>query len=154
MFCCASIDHKYSLPMRRAGSPVQLSSGPRMPKCTFACCITFENAVATLRSARKALGDAPIVSGALGYAYAVAGRSEEAGQTMELLIADSPARYVTPVANALIWLGLGEMDRAFDWLEKGVGDRSWWLAWLKVDPLFDRARSDPRFESLLAQVGV
>ena len=114
----------------------------------------YDNAVASLRSARKALGNAAIVSGALGYAYAVAGRSEEAGQTMEQLIADSPKRYITPVAIALIWLGLGDMDQAFQWLEKGLGDRSWWLAWLKVDPLFDRARSDPRFESLLAQVGV
>jgi hypothetical protein len=46
------------------------------------------------------------------------------------------------------------MDQAFHWLEKGLEDRSWWLAWLKVDPLFERARSDPRFESLLAHVGV
>jgi len=114
----------------------------------------YDDAVSTLRSARKALGNAAIVSGALGYAYAVAGRGKEADQTMEQLIADLPARYVTPVAIALIWLGLGEMDQAFHWLEKGLEDRSWWLAWLKVDPLFERARSDPRFESLLAHVGV
>src|SRR5215467_8751275 len=41
--------HRYSLPMRRAGSPVQLSSGPRIPKLTLAACITLAKAVATLR---------------------------------------------------------------------------------------------------------
>ena len=41
-------------------------------------------------------------------------------------------------------------DQAFAWFEKALEDRSWWLAWLKVDPLFDRARSDPRFPSLMS----
>ena len=49
MFCCASVCHRYSLPMRRAGSPLQLSSGPRMPKRTPAAFMTLAKAVATLR---------------------------------------------------------------------------------------------------------
>ena len=53
-----------------------------------------------------------------------------------------------------VYIGLGKLDQAFEWLEKSLQDRSWWLAWLKVDPLFDRARSDPRFSSLMSRVGL
>ena len=47
MFCWARVCQRYSLPMRRAGSPLQLSSGPRMPKRTPAAFITLAKAVAT-----------------------------------------------------------------------------------------------------------
>ena len=47
MFCIASIWKMYSLPLRRAGSPVHISLGPRMAKLTFARSISFANACET-----------------------------------------------------------------------------------------------------------
>jgi serine/threonine protein kinase/tetratricopeptide (TPR) repeat protein len=111
-------------------------------------------AISSLQTAHKNLDMAPIVLGALGYAYAINGRSEEAHQALVQLAADAQRHYVTPVAQALIYIGLGELDQAFEWFEKALEDRSWWLAWLKVDPLFDRARSDPRFPLLMSRVGL
>jgi eukaryotic-like serine/threonine-protein kinase len=115
---------------------------------------SYEVAIPSLQAAHKSLDMAPIVLGALGYAYATAGRPEEAQQTLVQLAADTQRHYVTPVAHALVYIGLGKLDQAFEWLEKSLQDRSWWLAWLKVDPLFDRARSDPRFSSLMSRVGL
>jgi len=52
------------------------------------------------------------------------------------------------------FLRLGETDRAFDWLGEAVEERSSLLVWLKVVPAFDPIRGDPRFEKLLAAVGL
>jgi len=114
----------------------------------------YDKALPSLQSAHQILGSAPIVLGALGQAHALAGLRDVANATIAQLAEQGRERYVTPVATALIFLGLGKLDQAFDWLEKGLEDRSWWLAWLKVDPLFDPCRSDPRFQSLAARVGL
>ena len=114
----------------------------------------FDHAIPTLQTAHTSLSSAPIVLGALGQAYAFAGLREKANETILQLTDQARERYVTPVAVSLVLLGLGELDQAFEWLAKGLDDRSWWLAWLKVDPLFDPARADPRFHSLMSRVGL
>jgi hypothetical protein len=50
---------------------------------------------------------------------------------------------------ARIHLGLGEIDKAFEWLRKGIEERSYWIVFLKMDPVYDEIRSDPRFVNLL-----
>ncbi len=52
------------------------------------------------------------------------------------------------------YLGLGDKDQTFVWLEKALQDRSLFLIWLKIEPLFDPLRSDPRFQDLLRRVGL
>ena len=54
---------------------------------------------------------------------------------------------------ARIYAGLGEKDKAFEWLEKGYEDRSHRLR-IKVDPPFDPLRSDPRFADLLRRMNL
>jgi hypothetical protein len=56
------------------------------------------------------------------------------------------------VAN--VYIGLGDKDQAFVWLEKAFQERSNALVWLKVWPLWDPLRSDPRFDDLLRRVGL
>ena len=46
-------------------------------------------------------------------------------------------------------IGAGYHDRALDWLEKGYEERNWYLGGLRVDPLLNPLRSDPRFQDLL-----
>jgi hypothetical protein len=46
-------------------------------------------------------------------------------------------------------IGAGYNDRALDWLEKGYEERNWYLGGLRVDPLLNPLRSDPRFQDLL-----
>jgi eukaryotic-like serine/threonine-protein kinase len=90
----------------------------------------------------------------LGRAYAVAGRPAEAQRLVEELLSLSRKRYVSPVYNAIIYIGLGEKDKAFTWLEKAYADRSDWMALMNTEPLFDPLRSDPRFQELLRRVGL
>jgi hypothetical protein len=52
----------------------------------------------------------------------------------------------------LIHAGLGQNDRAFEWLEKADEERSEYFPWLNVDPRLDSLRSDPRFLDLLRRI--
>jgi hypothetical protein len=53
----------------------------------------------------------------------------------------------------MIYLGLGDWDKTFDSLEKAFEERSGFMPFLKVEPMFDLARSDSRFENLLTKIG-
>ncbi|MGA7924847.1 MAG: hypothetical protein WCA20_02500 [Candidatus Sulfotelmatobacter sp.] len=54
----------------------------------------------------------------------------------------------------LAYATIGEKDKAFAWLEKGLAEKSTWLLYLKVDPGFDSVRSDPRYADLLRRMGL
>ena len=93
----------------------------------------------------------------LGYAYAVAVRKTDAQRILEKLNDLSKQKYVSAVLVAMIYAGLGEKDKAFEWLEEGYDDRSIGLANLeeiKVDPAYDPLRSDPRFQDLLRRMNL
>jgi hypothetical protein len=66
----------------------------------------------------------------------------------------SKERYVPAFSFAVIYLGLGEKDQAFAWLEKAYEDRSSLILFLKGDPIWDPLRSDPRFADLLRRIGL
>jgi hypothetical protein len=61
---------------------------------------------------------------------------------------------VSAPSIAIIYAGLGDNDRALDWLEKAYQERSTGLLTLKVHPIFDGLRSDQRFRSLLRRIGL
>jgi hypothetical protein len=52
-----------------------------------------------------------------------------------------------------VYAGLGEIDRAFEYLEKAFEERSSYMAYLKVTPFVDALRGDPRFGDLLRRMG-
>ncbi len=91
---------------------------------------------------------------ALGYADAVSHQESEARKILQQLTERSQQTYVQPTWVAVIHIGLGEKDQAFEWLQKAYQDRSAWLVFLKVDPFFDPVRSDPRFTDLMRMVGL
>ena len=61
-------------------------------------------------------------------------------------------RYVLPYGFALIHTGLGELEEAFEWLERAYQDRNGRMAFLQVDPRLDPLRDDPRFQDLLSRM--
>jgi hypothetical protein len=63
-------------------------------------------------------------------------------------------KYVQPYSIAMIYTGLGEKDQALAWLEKAYDDRSSYMVYLKVEPIFDSLHSDPRFVDLIRRVGL
>lgn len=90
----------------------------------------------------------------LGHAYAISGRIEEAQKVLDELLELAQKRYVEPFFIALIYTALDEMDYVFAWLEKSYDEHLSTLGVLKVDPMFDSLRDDPRFESLLQRIGL
>ncbi|HLK51702.1 MAG TPA: protein kinase [Bryobacteraceae bacterium] len=91
---------------------------------------------------------------AVGYAQAIGHQEAEARKTLNALLMRSRDTYVQPAWIAVIEIGLGDKNQAFEWLEKAYNDRSAWLVNLKVDPLFDPIRTDPRYNDLLRRVGL
>ena len=64
------------------------------------------------------------------------------------------SRYVTPAALVNVYIGLGDKEQAFAWLEKAFQERSNYLAYLKVFPILDPLRSDPRYADLVRRIGL
>jgi serine/threonine-protein kinase len=89
------------------------------------------------------------------YAYAVLGQRDKAKQMLTELKEQAKQRHIPPINFATIYTGLGEKDQAFAWLEKVYeehGGRE--LGEVRVNPMFDSLRSDPRFASLLRRVNL
>jgi tetratricopeptide (TPR) repeat protein len=112
----------------------------------------FKEAVPKLEKA-KAMNSPPFVTGLLGYAYAKSGNRAKAESTIAELNQMSSRRFVDPFGPALVYLGLGDNQRALDLLEKTYKVRSQDVLWLKVDKIFDPLRSEPRFIALMKKVG-
>jgi hypothetical protein len=93
--------------------------------------------------------------GYFGYACGLAGRRAEADRALLKLKELAQQSYVPPLANALAFLGLGQRDEVFKWLDRAYEERDCRrFLFLNVDPIFDPLRSDPRFEELLRRVGL
>ncbi len=90
----------------------------------------------------------PVLSGFLGYAYAMEG-GKEALEILRDLLEESKQNYVPPYSIALIYTGLGNKDEALEWLQKALVEHSHWRGWLTLTPELDSLRSDPRFTELL-----
>ncbi len=85
----------------------------------------------------------------LAQTCAKAGRTAEARMLLDQLYRDAKERYVSPVAFVTVHLALGEVDQAFAWMERAREERRGWLCYLKVEPLLDEVRGDPRFRALV-----
>ena len=90
----------------------------------------------------------------LGNALGRSGDAAGARRMLDRLTTLSKKRYVPAAHVALVYMGLGDKDQAFRWLEKARDERSDFLRFLQVDPLFDPLRSDPRFADLVKSVGL
>jgi serine/threonine-protein kinase len=90
----------------------------------------------------------------LAFALARAGDEQEARSILTRLEEHRATGYVSPVALATIHLGLNEPQRALDWTEVAFAERRGWLAYLKVNPIMDPMRGDPRFEVLVKKMNL
>ncbi len=86
--------------------------------------------------------------------YARNGQTGKARELLDALIRQSQSRYVPPTDIATVLGFLGDKDGAFSWLDRACEERSPYLIWLKVHPVYDPLRSDPRFAELLRKVGL
>jgi eukaryotic-like serine/threonine-protein kinase len=96
----------------------------------------------------------PLMCAALAHTYAISGKVKEALQVLDDLTKLAKHKYVAPHFLAGIYIGLGEYERAIEYLEKSYEDHSHWLIYLHIDPSMDALRSNPRFQDLLKRVGL
>jgi TolB-like protein/DNA-binding winged helix-turn-helix (wHTH) protein/Flp pilus assembly protein TadD len=113
-----------------------------------------EPALAELARAAELSGHTSSAESCLGQAFAMCGRKIEAQQILQALITKSKDHYVGSLNIARIYAGLGDRDRAFEWLDKAYRkyESEWPLA--LADPMWDTLRSDPRFAALLKRIGL
>jgi serine/threonine-protein kinase len=90
----------------------------------------------------------------MGHAYAASGSRDEALKILSELKQMAGKRYVAPYDLAILYTGLGDKDQALEQLGKAIDERSGWVLYLNIEPLFDPLRSDPRYEALLQRINL
>jgi serine/threonine-protein kinase len=112
----------------------------------------WSEAERVLREGMTLPAAATYTTAALGYVLARSGKRAEAEGLLAELEAQGQRDYVSPVAFATLYLGLDDHERALDWTERALEERRGWLAYLRVNPLLDPLRGEPRFQALLAKL--
>ena len=111
-------------------------------------------AVQVLEKAFSLSKGSPAVAGVLIRAYAHAGRRGDALKLLAELKRRKASGYVPAAAFVNAYLGLGDNEQAFVWIESAVKEKSNILQFVKTHPYFDPIRSDPRFADLVKRIGL
>jgi TolB-like protein/Flp pilus assembly protein TadD len=151
-------NHEYDRAIARYGRILEqdpnFASAHTRLGMTYLAKRSLPDAVHQFEEAERLSRPDPYTEGLLGYAEALSGNTERARQLVQKLTLRSRQEYVPALSIALIYVGLGDRERALEWLSYSYQDRSTHLVYAKVDPLLDPVRSDPRFNALLHQMGL
>jgi serine/threonine-protein kinase len=112
------------------------------------------DAVGSFQSALAATGGMPWLAESIAWVQALAGDREAARTALRDAERRRRAAYVPSSAVAMIHLGLGDDERALEWLEKGLAERDALMPWVKHMGCFDRLHRHTRFEALVAALGL
>ena len=112
----------------------------------------YTDALAMLEKGRALAGDVPNILGAMGEIFALSGDTASARRILAELTARALDSYVPSTCFARVHSGLGEVERALDWLEKGCEQRELPMAMLKVHPVYDPLRDEPRFQAVVERM--
>jgi TolB-like protein/DNA-binding winged helix-turn-helix (wHTH) protein/Tfp pilus assembly protein PilF len=110
--------------------------------------------LAELQRAASLSGNSPLYLAQVAVAHAAAGKRAEALRIVAQLRKISSERYVSPYALAQIYAALNDKEQTFKWLQTAYDGHAVWMSYLAVDPVFDRFRSDQRFQDLLRRLGL
>jgi serine/threonine-protein kinase len=114
----------------------------------------FDDAENTLREAVELPGAGTYTRVTLAYALSRAGKREYAAALVPELEDKRANDYVSPVELATLHIGLGNNQIALDWVERAYEERRGWMAYLKVHPVVDPLRGEPRFRALVEKMGL
>ena len=113
-----------------------------------------DQAVAGLRRCVEIGRGDPIAIAFLAYSLAIAKQTAEAQELLNSLLERSARQYTSPVYISVIYIALGEFEKAFEWIEKGFEVHDPTITFLGVFQAFDPLRSDPQFPLLLRRTGL
>ncbi|MEO8435736.1 MAG: tetratricopeptide repeat protein [Pyrinomonadaceae bacterium] len=113
-----------------------------------------DEALATFHKAVENSGGSPVMKARLGSAYAATGKTVEARRILRELEDEARTGYVAPCLIAALYVGLGDKEQAFVWLEKAYKERDVLLMTLNIESHLDPLRSDSRFHDLVRRVGL
>ena len=148
---------RYDDAIVQIGKTLELDPTSTMARHLLGCCLLWKGdaagAIAEFQRSKIVVTGA-WYQGLLGYAYAISGDQSKAEQILGELEELAKHQYVNTSAFAAIYLGLGEKEKALDWLDKCYENQesACWL--LKVDPIYDTIRNEPRFQAILKKVGL
>src|SRR5213082_832754 len=134
---------------------LELDPASTLARHLLGCCLLWKGdtagAIAEFQRSKIVVTGA-WYQGLLGYAYAISGDRPKAEQMLRELEEMAKRQYVNSSAFAAIYLGLGEKEKALDWLDVAYENQesACWL--LKVDPIYDSLRNEPRFQALVQKV--
>jgi tetratricopeptide (TPR) repeat protein len=98
--------------------------------------------------------DKALAGAGLAYAYGKAGRLDKAQRVLKEMTELATQRYVPPQEFAIIYIGLGDNDNAFAWLEKAYEERFAGLIYFTVEPIFSNLKSDRRYLELVRRLNL
>jgi serine/threonine protein kinase/Tfp pilus assembly protein PilF len=118
----------------------------------YLCMSMYPEAIASVEKAMTLAGRIPLSITTLGRAYAISGKKDEAEILLQELLDKSKSEYVLPMYFAALYGDLGNIDEAFQWLEKVYQDRHFGMFLLRVPSSWKPLRSDPRFDDLVKKM--
>ena len=115
----------------------------------------FDEAIRELEKVRQIVGsENPYGLGLLGYVFATAGKKEDAKRILHQLLDLSRQGYTLSAEIAVVYAGLNDYDKAFEWLGKGYDEQNTGLGYLKIGHVWDNLHSDPRYTAFLKKIGL
>ena len=153
----ALLSRRFDLAIRRSLEVIEMDPSFAVPHVTlgqaYECQQRYDDAIEAYQQARKLSGGSEgVFAGDLGRAYGLAGRQSEALEELRKLTELAKREYIPPTAFASVHAGLGDFDRAFDYLDRAFDDGDMLLSAYKFSPVVDPLRSDPRFDELLERM--
>lgn len=114
----------------------------------------YDESLESLQNAVTISSERPFVVAELARVKANAGREKEARETLDAFERAAAESYISPVNRAKVYLGLGQMDSVFEWLAKGLEERSVRMPYFMIDPQCDAIRDDRRFSRIANEMGI
>ena len=148
----------YDLALKKLQAALQMN--PRLPIVhiwmgrAYQAKKMYPEAIAEYKKTLEIAANWPIGLSVLGNAYGVSGDKSSAQKILDTLDELSSKKFVTSYGVATVYTGLGEKDKAFEWLDKAYDERSNWLVWLKADPRWAPLKNDKRYIELVNKVGL
>ena len=111
-------------------------------------------AIAEFQRAVGSGGGSPVLKAELANTLGVAGRKDEARRILQELLEQSKTRHISPYHIAIIYAGLEDREKAFEWLEKAFTEKADFIVYMNVDPRLKLLHADERFEALRERLGL